>query len=97
METNTISQLPCLMQSAFKFKNGVNALFGTSESTGLSIFKCDENFQPLDKYKPESRTARQHMTQWDNMLEYHKWLRGQHPAEELVIEHSTDLTGYENI
>lgn len=88
----TIKQtvVPCLMQSAFRFPNGVRALFGTSESTGLSIFKCDENSQPYDKYKPESRVAKEDM-QWPTMLEYHKWLRSQHPADQLVKEHSTDI------
>lgn len=82
---------PCLMQSAFIFENGRKAIFCTSESTGLSTFFCDDNFQPLDKYKPESRVAREHMTQWPTMLEYHKWLRNLRSADTFVKEHSTDI------
>lgn len=75
---------PCIIQSAFLFKNGKRIIIYTG-AMGITSYECDENWQPHKK--PFTTCQKEYMC--ESLTEYHLKVRKMHEKEKLIAEHST--------
>ncbi len=78
---------PCIVQSAFRFSNGKRIIVYTNR-LGVKSFECDEKWKPNEKPFAECSLNPETQTQ----IEYHTEIRAMHKDDDLVTEHSNDLS-----